>query len=189
MNNLGFIDEKTNTWFCCEELQKNVLVPMQFTTVHDWSKYSLVFSKKEGCFVLMKKYSSDGIPLRFCPWCGTLLEEYKDMYDGIKAISDPNTFVFFSDYSHGWLRVPCTLIDELGIESKISSFSYKDDTHYYLEEDQDYGVFAEVYYKEGREKTPAKEIVVDSFPCIRGVQQLFTIRGEEVGLYKLVILR
>ena len=48
---------------------------------------------------------------------------------------------FYSDPSHGWGQIPHHLIDDLGIGSKISGYSYKDLDCAYLEEDCDLSIF------------------------------------------------
>lgn len=50
---------------------------------------------------------------------------------------------FTSDPGHGWLTVPVFLLVELGVDKKISTYSYLDDKrrNAYLEEDCDMGVF------------------------------------------------
>jgi len=59
------------------------------------------------------------------------------------------TYVFHTDPGHGWLEVSLAEIIELGIENKISQFSYcKADTAY-LEEDCDAGVFLNAKHKRG----------------------------------------
>jgi hypothetical protein len=50
-------------------------------------------------------------------------------------------FDFFSDSSHGWLKVPMKLLKELEIEKKISQFSYWRKGSAYLEEDRDLLLF------------------------------------------------
>lgn len=50
--------------------------------------------------------------------------------------------VFYSDPGHGWLRVPKKILAELGIEDKISGFSYMKGKYVYLEEDADLDLFA-----------------------------------------------
>lgn len=49
---------------------------------------------------------------------------------------------FHSDPGHGWLEAPMTLVNELGIASEISEYSYKsgDGDVAYLEEDCDAAV-------------------------------------------------
>ena len=47
------------------------------------------------------------------------------------------TYHFYSDPGHGWLRVPREELRELGIESKISKYSYQKGSFVYLEEDCD----------------------------------------------------
>ena len=50
-------------------------------------------------------------------------------------------YTFFNDPGHGWLQVSKEEVKKLGIKSKISRYSYMDDTHVYLEEDCDAVVF------------------------------------------------
>ena len=54
-----------------------------------------------------------------------------------------------TDPGHGWLEVPFKELAELGIENKISSYSYVDMVPggftIYLEEDCDYTRFAEAW--------------------------------------------
>lgn len=66
-------------------------------------------------------------------------------------MSDQQTFAFFSDPGHAWLEVPRSLLRELGIESKISNFSYQKGQMVYLEEDCDYAVFVRAMRQAGRE--------------------------------------
>lgn len=56
-------------------------------------------------------------------------------------------FDFFMDPGHGWVKVPKTLLKQLGIESKISSYSYQQGEYAYLEEDCDAGEFIVAYKK------------------------------------------
>ena len=51
------------------------------------------------------------------------------------------TLKFISDPGHGWLEVPMRHIRTLGIESRVSGYSFYNDDHAYLEEDCDAGVF------------------------------------------------
>jgi hypothetical protein len=48
-----------------------------------------------------------------------------------------NKYTFFEDPGHGWLKVPMTELVDLGVAGMITSCSYRDDTHAYLEEDCD----------------------------------------------------
>jgi len=56
----------------------------------------------------------------------------------------------FNDPSHGWLKVPKSLLKELGIEDKISSCSYMRAEYAYLEEDCDLYLFETAMNKAGR---------------------------------------
>jgi hypothetical protein len=53
----------------------------------------------------------------------------------------PKTFKFYHDAGHGWLCVPRTLIQFLGLSSEITEYSYFDQENIYLEEDYDAGLF------------------------------------------------
>ena len=64
-------------------------------------------------------------------------------------MSNTVKIVFFSDPGHGWGRVPCNLIDELGIADKISEFSYQDRGYVYLEEDCDLPRFISALHSAG----------------------------------------
>lgn len=44
---------------------------------------------------------------------------------------------YFQDPAHGWIAVPVTLVYKLGVEGKISAYSYTDGDRAFLEEDCD----------------------------------------------------
>ena len=48
---------------------------------------------------------------------------------------------YFIDPGHGWLRVPVDYLKKIGIADKITKDSYVSDSHAYLEEDIDMGLF------------------------------------------------
>lgn len=48
---------------------------------------------------------------------------------------------FYSDPGHAWLKVDYNELVELGIETDISPFSYRDGDDVYLEEDCDFGKY------------------------------------------------
>lgn len=56
-------------------------------------------------------------------------------------------FNFFSDPSHGWLKVPRTLLIKLGITNQITQYSYQKKEFVYLEEDQDLTLFLQTMKK------------------------------------------
>ena len=49
---------------------------------------------------------------------------------------------FYSDPGHGWMKVPRADLKALGIEDKISSYSYQRGDSVFLEEDMDVTTFA-----------------------------------------------
>src|SRR3990167_6614335 len=57
-------------------------------------------------------------------------------------------FRFFEDSSHGWLEVPAEVCRALGLQGKISGYSYGKGDKLYLEEDSDAGVFITAWEKE-----------------------------------------
>lgn len=76
-------------------------------------------------------------------------------------------YTFISDQSHGWLQVPLPELKALGIENRISNFSYQDLSHrdrtentglgvVYLEEDCDAMIFIQAKIKKmtGENMTP-----------------------------------
>lgn len=56
-------------------------------------------------------------------------------------------FTFISDPGHGWLKVPFSLIEKLGIVDHITRYSYQRYEFVYLEEDCDAPLFLEAYKK------------------------------------------
>jgi len=54
-------------------------------------------------------------------------------------------FDFIQDPSHGWVKVPLMLLIELGIADQVTSFSYYNNGHVYLEEDCDASRFAQAF--------------------------------------------
>lgn len=56
---------------------------------------------------------------------------------------------FLADPGHGWLRVPLTDLDTLGIRNQITSFSYFKEKYAYLEEDCDYETYMEAMNEAG----------------------------------------
>ena len=58
---------------------------------------------------------------------------------------------FIKDYSHAWLSVKAKEIIEVGIEDKISSYSYMKGKSVYLEEDCDANVYIMAQKEHGTE--------------------------------------
>ena len=80
------------------------------------------------------------------------------------------TFIFFSDSCHGWLRVPRSLLNKLGIENKISTYSYQKGNYVYLEEDADATTFIEEYKKQTGKEVQFKDSVCNGESQIRNYQ-------------------
>lgn len=58
---------------------------------------------------------------------------------------------FYEDPGHGWLKVSLAELKSLGIENRISAYSYRQGDWAYLEEDCDAGIYIEVMKKFGKE--------------------------------------
>ena len=56
---------------------------------------------------------------------------------------------WYTDASHGWLKVKYSELEELGIQAKISSFSYRNGDDVYLEEDCDAMTYIEAMDDKG----------------------------------------
>jgi hypothetical protein len=59
------------------------------------------------------------------------------------------TKVYLNDPGHGWLSVKKKELVDLGIETKISNWSYMKGKSVYLEEDCDAGVYIEAQKERG----------------------------------------
>ncbi len=61
------------------------------------------------------------------------------------------TIKFHQDPGHGWYAVKRTLLNEVGVQDQISSYSYQNGQTVYLEEDRDAGLFLEAAKAKGYE--------------------------------------
>jgi len=71
------------------------------------------------------------------------------------------TFPFISDPAHGWVKVPMSVLKELGIESDITSYSYRKGDIAYLEEDVDAMKFIDAFEKKFGVKPKFEERIVN----------------------------
>lgn len=56
---------------------------------------------------------------------------------------------YYHDASHGWYRISMKALENLGIESAISPWSYIHGTSVYLEEDSDAGILFDTLKQNG----------------------------------------
>ena len=70
---------------------------------------------------------------------------------------------FITDPGHGWLEVPIAEVFRTGIYKKISPYSYVSDTHLYLEEDCDMGLYVKALERTS-EIIHLNELFVNCFP-------------------------
>jgi hypothetical protein len=71
---------------------------------------------------------------------------------------------FVSDPGHGWLEVPMATLRYLGIESKITIYSYRKEDMVYLEEDCDAPTFIDAYRNRYGARPAWKEIFEENTP-------------------------
>lgn len=71
---------------------------------------------------------------------------------------------FYSDPSHGWLAVKRTLLKELGLLEKISSYSYQNGETVYLEEDCDASIFINTLKEKGTDYALIRKYTNKSSP-------------------------
>jgi hypothetical protein len=105
----------------------------------------------------------------------TLVDEDKEN-DTItnKDIQAKNNYTFYEDSSHGWLEVPLQELKDLGIQERITSFSYVFKGMAYLEEDLDAGTFLDI-----RNKLPNKAEIRNH--CIDGLCYIRNYSHYEPG--------
>ncbi|MBK8986271.1 MAG: hypothetical protein IPM39_09345 [Chloroflexi bacterium] len=70
---------------------------------------------------------------------------------------------FVSDPGHGWLEVPLADIAALGLETKISAYSYINGRFAYLEEDEDYAVYMDALAARGLPRPEIRQRYVEYF--------------------------
>ena len=85
----------------------------------------------------------------------------------IAALSPTHTAQFIVDPSHAWLVVETSALTELGIENEISSYSYRNGTKVYLEEDSDAPKFIRAMAAKGI-KVITEDRYTDSPSRVRG---------------------
>jgi hypothetical protein len=71
-------------------------------------------------------------------------------------------FNVYSDPSHGWVKVPLSFLQKLGIANQISYYSYYRKGHAYLEEDCDASLFLRVFREKHGEMPKFREYTARS---------------------------
>ena len=93
------------------------------------------------------------------------ITEPSNLLSGKMAIKP---YLFIATSSHGYLRIPQSEIEQLGILHEITEYSYKDDLYAYLEEDDDLVTFIEAKKRmNGDDYDIEKDsfsVYVDDFP-------------------------
>jgi hypothetical protein len=88
------------------------------------------------------------------------------------------TYMYYADPGHGWLRVPVKKLEELGIADDISPYSYRKGRYAYLEEDRDATLFIHEMESRGVE-VKFKEKLNESESNIRGYDPYYGPRFHE----------
>jgi hypothetical protein len=66
-----------------------------------------------------------------------------------KDLSTKKMYTYMTDPGHGWLSVPYSDLEELGLVDKISPYSYMNASRVFLEEDGDMSMFLEAAARAG----------------------------------------
>lgn len=77
-----------------------------------------------------------------------------------------NTLHYYSDPGHGWLKVPVDSLHALGVENKITEYSFCFQGFAYLEEDLDMGTYLQALRSTGVEPK-IQDISVNGYSVIR----------------------
>jgi|WetSurMetagenome_2_1015567.scaffolds.fasta_scaffold51841_5 hypothetical protein len=70
--------------------------------------------------------------------------------NGPVKVQQPRKFITYADPGHAWVKVSRFLLRKLGIENKITSYSYQRGDYVYLEEDCDFETFYDAMSKAGK---------------------------------------
>jgi hypothetical protein len=89
-------------------------------------------------------------------------------------------FTFYSDPSHGWLRVPRTLANKLGFE--ISDYSYGSARFYYLEEDCDMMRFCLAFKAKYGVEPRIRDVVTNQPSHVRKYTRMGEFRAAQAKL-------
>ena len=81
------------------------------------------------------------------------------------------TFHFYADPGHGWLKVKTALLNKLGIEQEVSSYSYVRGEYVYLEEDCDASIFIDALKTSGVEPKYVEHVNLTKQSRIRNYSQ------------------
>jgi hypothetical protein len=83
---------------------------------------------------------------------------------------DKLNLTYFADPGHSWLRVPIRLVKELGLYQKISSYSYREGSWAYLEEDCDAPMMIMALETSGM-KFEVSESFSNEYSFVRGLER------------------
>ena len=74
------------------------------------------------------------------------------------------TYTYHTDPGHGWIEVPIVDLVVLGLQTRISGYSYTDGQSIYLEEDRDAALWVDEYHRRhGHAPKIAERYSADTF--------------------------
>lgn len=147
----------------------------QYTTRYgNYSRYEIGFPSQDEPLLepYAERYES-GNETGVYPYVPrSVVEQIISKHGGIRTPDDAKlkrryTFKAYSDPGHSWIRVPMSLLEELGIDRQISRYSYASPSgkYAYLEEDMDWGTFYRAI--EGRTEFDVNVVIQDKPSHIR----------------------
>ncbi len=150
-------------------------VKMAFAVKRD-NKELKRFKKESEAFAYLHKIQPSSVSH------ATTYEGYK-----IEEVKKPknsyanSTFISYSDAGHGWVAVPVKLLQELGIDKQITSYSYLSHagTTAYLEEDNDATLFSKAYKEKYGKDFAYEERIHDGSSPIRRYPSYKVLSPEE----------
>lgn len=77
------------------------------------------------------------------------------------------TFIVYNDPSHGWAKVPISLLSDMGLINKITTCSYQRGKFAYLEEDADLTLFMKEFRNQFKIEPKFKDMYSDKQSKIR----------------------
>jgi len=85
--------------------------------------------------------------------------------ESVSKLNNQLLFTQYEDPSHSWLEVPYDLLVKLGIEDKITCYSFRKGNLCYLEEDNDWSTFHDAMENAGGKYKVNRQFYNYEAPC------------------------